>query len=338
MSIRVGPHDLGDRVLIVAEIGNNHEGSLEVAEDLIGVAAAAGADVVKFQTIEPALLVGRDQDERLRQLERFRLPDGSWERLSRVAADVGVQFMSTPFHLGAVAELDPLVPAFKIASGDNDIADFLRAVAATRKPVLLSTGMSSMARVRRSVDIVRGVWLELGVNPGLVLLHCVVCYPTAVQDANLKALHALAALGEVTGYSDHTVGFAAAPLAVALGARVIEKHVTLSKTFSDFRDHSLSADPAELRELVRRIREAESLLGAGDKDVAACEEPALPSVRRSLAAARDLRAGHALAEEDVVWLRGVGGIRPDDGSREVAGRTLRSPRNERDPIRTEDLS
>jgi N,N'-diacetyllegionaminate synthase len=338
VTIRIASHNLAERVLVVAEIGNNHEGDMQLAKEMIGAAADAGADVVKFQTIEPELLVGPEQRERLEQLERFRLPPGSWEQLSRVARGAGVEFMSTPFHLGAVAELDPLVPAFKVASGDNDFPDLLRAVASTAKPILLSTGLTNLAKVERSVALIQSVWDGLGVAPGLVLLHCVVCYPTAPEEANLRAIRTLEALGHTLGYSDHTVGVSAAPLAVALGARVVEKHFTLSKTFSEFRDHALSADPPEMRELVDRIREAESLLGSGQKAVAPCEAAALPVVRRSAAAARHLPAGHRLAVEDIVWLRGIGGVRPAQGSQELVGRTIRNERRAGEPLRDEDLA
>lgn len=324
--MRIGDHDLDDRVFVMAEIGNNHEGSVALAEELIGLAAEAGADAVKLQTIEPELLVSPQETERVAQLTRFRLDDDDWPRLAGVAADAGVAFLSTPFSLPAVAQLDPLVPAFKIASGDNDFVALLEAVARTSKPIVLSTGMSDLAGVERSKAIIDGVWQVAGVDPGLVLVQCTVSYPTAPADANLAALRDLAGVGATLGYSDHTIGVDAAALSVALGARLIEKHFTIDKAYSDFRDHQLSADPPELAELVRRVREAEVLLGPGGKRILDVEAEVAPRVRRGIAAAADLEAGHVLGPDDLTWLRPATGLRPGEEHRLLGHALIRSVR------------
>lgn len=320
--MKIGNVDLDKDVLIVAEIGNNHEGDLALAEDLIARAAACGVQAVKFQTIVPERLVGPDQTQRLEQLRRFALSDAAHRRLHRAAANASVMFLSTPFDLGSVAMLDPLVPAFKVASGDNDFVPLLECIAKTGKPVLLSTGMTELAGVKAAMEPLRRVWRETNADPGLALMHCVSAYPTPAVEANLRSILALASLGATVGYSDHTLGVGAPPLAVALGARVIEKHFTISHDHSDFRDHKLSANPAQLKELVERVREANILLGDGVKRVMPSETETAKAARRSIVAIRDLPAGHVLAWGDLTWLRPAGGLPP---GREAAliGRRLR---------------
>ncbi len=316
-------HDLDKDVLVVAEIGNNHEGSLERARHMIGLAARAGAHAVKFQTIVPELLVEPSQAARLEQLRRLCLPPAAFEALRDTARDEGVIFLSTPFDLESVRLLDPLVPAFKIASGDNDFLPLLRAVAATGKPVLLSTGLCGAQSVLDARDALEAAWSHRGLRGQLVLLHCVGSYPTPPDQANLLAIRALAELGHTVGYSDHTLGTQAAVLAVALGARVVEKHFTLDHGFSDFRDHKLSADPAQLAQLVRAVREAQDMLGQGFKQPMPCEEASLVAARRSAYAARDLAAGELLTPDAVAWLRPGGGIPATDADLLAARRLAR---------------
>jgi N,N'-diacetyllegionaminate synthase len=320
--MRIGPVDLDHDVLVVAEIGNNHEGDVGLAEELVGLAAAAGAQAVKFQTIVPERLVGPDQTARLAQLRRFALSAEDHARLARAAAKAGVMFLSTPFDVDSVAMLDPLVPAFKVASSDNNFVALLQRIAATNKPVLLSTGMTDLAGARAGLDTVRQAWRERNVDPGIVLLQCVSAYPTPAAEANLRAIPALAALGAMVGYSDHTLGITAAPLAVALGARVIEKHFTIDHDHSDFRDHKLSVNPAELKILVERIREANALLGDGTKRIMPSEAATAVAARRSIVAARDLPAGHAVTAADLTWLRPSGGLPPGQ-EKVLIGRKLR---------------
>lgn len=323
--MKIGPVDLTREVLIVAEIGNNHEGDLDRAEEMIRRAAEAGAQAVKFQSIDPERLVAADQTARLEQLRRFALTADDHARLAAVAADAGVLFLSTPFSLEAVTLLDPLVPAFKIASGDNDFAPLLTQVATTGKPLLISTGMSRPEDIALAAARVRAAWAaaECG-DPGLALLHCVSAYPTPSSAANLRAILALPTYGAIAGYSDHTLGIEAAVLSVALGARVIEKHFTLSKTQSDFRDHQLSAEPQELAELVERVREADVLLGDGVKRIHDEEAPVAAAARRSICAARDLKPGEVVGPEDLAWLRPAGGL-PPGSEGELLGRSVVQP-------------
>jgi N,N'-diacetyllegionaminate synthase len=318
--MKIGPHDLDQSVLVIAEVGNNHEGSYARAEEMIGRAKAAGAGAVKFQTIVPDRLVSAGETARIAQLTRFQFSYAQFEGLAATARREGITFLSTPFDIESVAALDPLVPAFKIASGDNDFFPLIEAVALTGKPILLSTGLADRATIAASKDVIDSVWRRTGRPGDLALLHCVVSYPTVPADASLSAIRDLATLGCTVGYSDHTIGISAAILSVALGARVIEKHFTLDKNQSDFHDHKLSADPADLAELVQRVREAETLLGSGGKRVMPCEEAVRERVRRGIAAARDIASGTVLGPADLTWVRPRAGLAPGQEAQLVGKR------------------
>ncbi len=336
--MKIGSVDLASDVLIVAEIGNNHEGDVGLAEEMIGCAARAGAQAVKFQTIRPDLLVSPREKARIDQLTRFALSEKDFERLAAVARRENVMFMSTPFHLDAIRFLDPWVPAFKVASGDLDFFPLLDAIAATGKPVLLSTGAADLEMVAASQRFLERAWHRRSMAGGLVLLHCIVSYPTPAASANLGAIAALKQLSPWVGYSDHTMGIDAAVLSVALGARVIEKHFTTDKNRSDFRDHKLSADSAELSELVRRVREALAMIGDGTKRVLECERGTVGAVRRAIAAKRDIDAGVAIGMDDLTWLRPRQEGLPPGNEAALIGRRLRHPVRAGQPIMLDDLA
>jgi sialic acid synthase SpsE len=316
--MKIGAIDLSREVLVIAEIGNNHEGDFGLATEMIHAAAAAGAHAVKFQTIQPERLVSATQTARIEQLGRYAFSRDQFAELAGVARAAGAMFLSTPFTPDVVPWLDPLVPAFKIASGDNNFTPLLAAVAATGKPILLSTGMSDLAAIKQACATI-GNDASAG---EIALLHCVSAYPTPPEQANLRAIATLAhETGKVIGYSDHTLGIDAAVLSVALGARIIEKHFTLSKTQSGFRDHALSADPTELAELVQRVQLAQTLLGTGEKILQEGEMPTAAAARRSIVARAALPAGHLLAAVDLDWLRPGGGLAPGQESL-ILGRCL----------------
>lgn len=319
--MRIAGVDLDERALVIAEIGNNHEGDLETARELVRRASEAGAGAVKFQTIVPGLLVRPSEEARLAQLSRFALSREAFRELAELAHACGMLFLSTPFDLDSAAFVGEIADAVKVASGDNDFVALLEAVAATGKPVLLSSGMADLAAIRRSVDIVRAARAAAGSEADIVVLHCVSAYPLHPADANLAAIPMLARELDCTvGYSDHTIGIDACAVAVSLGARVVEKHFTLSHDFSDFRDHQLSAEPDELAELVRRVEAAAILRGREEKSV---REPpdAIRAARRSIVAAADLVRGHVLRPADLTWLRPRDGLAPGEEGL-LVGRTL----------------
>ena len=328
----IGSHDVQRRVLIVAEIGNNHEGDVALAKDMIHAAAQAGADAVKFQTIVPERFVRASQVERMVQLQRFALSYEEFTQLKTVADETGVLFLSTPFDLESVAFLNGLVPAFKIASGDNTFYPLLQAIAQTGKPAILSTGLADLEQVRSSM---RRFELEGGAG-ALAILHCVTSYPTLPEQANLSAIRTLkdAFPHNSVGYSDHTMGIRAAVASVALGARIIEKHFTIDKQFSDFHDHQLSADPEELTEMVLHIRELETMLGTGEKVAQEGEENNRIGGRRSIVSKRSLRAGETVTLEDLTWMRPGDGMPPGD-EHLLLGKRLTAPLQVGEPFSLE---
>ena len=328
--MRIGPVQLGaERPVLVAELGNNHEGDPGVARELVERAAGAGADAVKLQTYEPELFVRARDGARLEQLRRFHLDDSVTEELAARARDRGIGFMSTPLDLRSAELLEPLVDAYKIASGDNDFVPLLERVADTGKPMVVSTGLLDLDGVRSLAD---DLAVRRGSREGLAFLHCVVGYPVEPQRANLAAIPLLAeATGCPVGWSNHVPGIDACVAAAALGAAIVEVHFTLDHHFSEFRDHQLSAEPDELRQLAERLRERPALDDLGDagqvmagraeKVVDSEEREMEPVVRRSVTAARDLVAGATLAPADVLWQRPREGLAPGR-ERELFGRVL----------------
>jgi len=335
--MKIGHVDTRERVLLVAEIGNNHEGDLDRARAMIREAAAAGVDAVKFQTIVPERLISSDQSERLAQLRRFTFTRPQFEELAAEAAGAGVVFLSTPFDLDAVDWLDALVPAYKVASGDNDFFPLLDRVARTGKPVMVSLGFGGHARAADIVSYFRSAWHRHGIDNGaLSLLHCVAAYPTVEEHAGLGAIRQLLGLGVTVGYSDHTLGIKAAELAVAAGARIVEKHFTLDKAQSTFRDHQLSADPAEMRALVAAVRRADEMCRTPTEPAPGSSVGSDVSARRSIAAARDLPAGTTIESGDLTWVRPGQGFRPGEEA-QVVGQRVRSAIASGRLIRPDDL-
>lgn len=309
--MRIAGFDTERRVLIVAEIGNNHEGDFGRARDLVHAAAACGVDAVKFQTFRTELYVSVQDRQRFERLRRFELSWSQFEELAQIARSLGLLFLSTPFDLESAGFLRGVVDAFKVSSGDNNFYPLLRLLARTARPLILSCGLSDTAQIRRSVECVRREWELHAAGAELALLHCVSAYPVPPAEANLLAIQELRReFGGTVGYSDHTLGEEACVLAAALGARIIEKHFTLDKQWSDFRDHQLSADPADMRQLVERVRLVPVLLGTAEKKPAACELASATSLRRSIAAGRALPQGHTLSMNDLIWIRPGGGVPP----------------------------
>lgn len=310
--MKIGHFDLDHDILIVAEIGNNHEGSYTLAEELIGRAKEAGVGAVKFQTFHTETFVSHMDQNRYRRLKSFELSHSEFEKLSQVARQEGLLFLSTPLDIESVHFLNPLVPAFKIASADNTFYPLIEEILATRKPILLSSGFMDVVSLQKVVSFIHEKGNGCDLSQTLAILQCVSSYPVPSHEANLRAIAALqqAFLDATIGYSDHTIGWQACLIAVALGARIIEKHFTLDKQFSDFRDHALSADPAEMKKIVEEITLARELLGNGNKEIQAGERELLPQCRRSIIAKRALEKGHLISKQDLAWVRPSFGLPP----------------------------
>ncbi len=333
--MRIGAFDTDERVLVIAEIGNNHEGDLERARELVRAAAGAGADAVKFQTYKTELFVSPSDAARFARLRSFELAQDEFASLADLARELGLLFVSTPLDLESAAFLEQTADAVKIASGDNTFFPLLEHVARSDKPMIVSTGLIDGDEAAAVLEFVRR-FRPAGAE--VALLHCVTAYPAQPEQIHLRAIPELAARLDATiGYSDHTLGIEACVAAVALGARILEKHFTIDPVPSDFRDHELSARPEELAELVARVREVETLLGDGAKRPQASEVGIRDAVRRSIAAARDLPEGHRIERGDLVWLRPGGGIAPGRED-EVVGRTLLRAYAAGEPFAAEDLT
>ena len=337
----VGP---GEPPYVIAEAGVNHGGNPEVALRLVDAAADAGADAVKFQTFVAGALAAAGTPQAAYQvarapaadqramLEQLELPVAAWSALHARAVARGIAFLSTPFDRGSVQLLAKLgVPAFKVGSGDLTNLLLLRALAAHRLPLIVSTGMATLDEVDAAVADLRSHG-----DPPLVLLQCTSAYPAADADANLRAMSTLRArYGVPVGYSDHTIGTAVATAAAALGADVIEKHLTLDR-LRPGPDHAISLEPTEFGSLAAAVRAVHQALGDGTKAPVAAEEDNRGVARRGLVARRALDAGMVLAETDLDALRPASGVSPLRVD-EVIGRRVKHALAAGAPIRPEEL-
>ncbi len=304
--MKIGSFDTDQKVLIVAEIGNNHEGNFDRARELVLKAKECGVDAVKFQTFKTKDFVSPTEKARFDRLQSFELSHNQFQELHALAHGLGLLFISTPFDVESARFLTPLVDAFKIASGDNNHWELLKEVSKTKKPMIVSTGMSDLEDIKKCVSFI-------GSQNNLALLHCVSLYPTPPGEANLFAINLLQKeFGITIGYSDHTLGILACLLAVGAGARILEKHFTSNKNQSDFRDHQLSADIPEMKELVLKVREAEILMGQSLKKISANETQTALAARRSIAAKHILKKNHILTLNDFAWLRPGTGLPPGE--------------------------
>ncbi|CAO3363717.1 N-acetylneuraminate synthase [Azospirillum palustre] len=309
----------GSPCFVIAEAGINHNGSMEMAHRLIDTAADAGADAVKFQTFHAELVMTPDAPKAAyqtantgsdgSQMEMVRVCQLSAEQFVELQAHCtarGVLFLSTPFDHRSIEILDRMdVPAFKVPSGEVVNRPMLRDIGRRGRPVILSTGMAMLGEVEAALGE-----LETAGAPGIAILHCTSNYPAAVGDVNLRALGTLAAaFGRPVGYSDHTLGHVVSVAAVALGACIIEKHITMDRSLPG-PDHPASLDPAGLRAMIDGIRSVEAALGDGRKRPAAAEIDTLRVARRSLFLARDVAAGALIDDTALVALRPSGGISP----------------------------
>jgi len=332
-------------VLIIAEAGVNHNGDLQRALALVDAAAAAGADLVKFQTFDPAALASRHaakadyqvrneghDDGQLAMLQRLALSRHDHHALIERCRARGIGFLSSPFDPGSATFLleDLALPLLKLGSGELTNAPLLWQLGRSGRPLILSTGMAELAEVALALDVLSHARLhdhppagqadfaglygrDGGVLAGqLTLLHCTTEYPCPPQQVNLRAMDTLATtFGLPVGYSDHTQGIDIALAAVARGAVVIEKHFTLDRRLPG-PDHAASLEPDELGELVRDIRHIEQVLGHGEKRPAAAEQGNIAVARKSLVAARAIAAGEPFSDDNLTVKRPGDGRSPFD--------------------------
>ena len=306
-------------IYIIAEAGVNHNGDFNTACRLVDAAKAAGADCVKFQTFRAEEITsihaekaayqktsmndGATQIEMLKQLE---LTGEAFKGLKAYCTQSGIDFLSTPFDLESIAFLDKLgVPFWKIPSGEVTNLPYLLAIAATKKSVVMSTGMCELNEIRAAVEV-----LTSNGTPDIALLQCNTEYPTPCEDVNLMAMRTMQEeFGLKVGYSDHTMGIEIPIAAAALGAAIIEKHFTLERSMEG-PDHKASLEPDELAAMVRNIRNVERALGDGIKTVSASERKNLYIVRKSIVARCAISRGEPLTEKNITTKRPGTGLSP----------------------------
>jgi len=309
------------KTFIIAEAGVNHNGSLELAKKLVDVALEAGADAVKFQTFKAENIVAKHADKagyqkkrtdtvesQLEMLRRLELDKKDHKILFRYCSENNIQFMSSPFDHEGIDLLNSIgVKVFKIPSGEITNLPYLRKIGGLKKQVILSTGMADMDEIRAALDILVSAGTSL---EKITVLHCNTEYPTPMGDVNLRAISTIRNIFNVeVGYSDHTEGIEIPVAAVALGASVIEKHLTLDKDM-DGPDHKASLDPREFAEMVRRVRNIEMTLGNGIKVPSPSEIKNRDMVRKSIVAACNIRKGDLFSRENITVKRPGTGISP----------------------------
>lgn len=310
-----------ERTLIIAEAGVNHNGSIEIAKQLIDVAAEAGVDYVKFQTFSADRLVSKEATMAEYQQNNIHKTATQYEMLKKLelspeqhkilidyCADKGVRFFSTAFDLESIDFLGSLhLGLWKIPSGEITNYPYLKRIANYHEPVILSTGMSVYEEISDAVNLL----VENGIsNDMITLLHCNTEYPTPMEDVNLHAMQYLKDKFNIrTGYSDHTKGIEVPVAAVALGASVIEKHFTLSRSMEG-PDHKASLEPDELKAMVVSVRNIERALGTYDKQVTRSEKKNIRIARKSIVAARKIEKGEQFTEQNLTVKRPGDGLSP----------------------------
>ncbi len=296
--------NLKKKVFIIAEVGNNHEGNFTLAKKLVRQAAKAGADAVKFQTFKTENLIRKKDKKRFQQLKRFELSYNQFKYLRKLAHKNKIKFISTPLDLDSADFLIKNADLIKIASADNNFYPLIDKVLKSKKPVIISTGMTNASQIRSLTNYIIKSIGKKGAEKRISLLHCVTSYPVEDKFANLRSVEYLIKNSSLTiGYSDHTLGNEACIAAVTMGAKVIEKHFTINKKFSKFRDHALSADYLDLRNLVAGIRKVEMQLGKLNKEIQKPEKKLIKKVRRAVYADKHILPGEKLGLQNIKFLR-----------------------------------
>lgn len=316
-------------VFIIAEAGVNHNGSLDNAKRMVECAAEAGADAIKFQTFKAETLVCKNaqkaeyqkeatgnEESQFEMLKKLELTEEEYEELKRYCGEKHIMFLSTPFDLDSLRYLNEIgIEIIKIPSGEITNYPYLREIGKLRKPIIMSTGMSTMAEVEEAVEV-----LQINGARDITLLHCNTQYPTPYGDVNLRAMLALKdKFHTEVGYSDHTLGIEIPIAATAMGATVIEKHFTLNRGMEG-PDHKASLEPDELKCMIQSIRNVEQAMGTGIKEPTNSEYKNILVARKSIVARKQIQAGESFTEENITTKRPGDGMSPMRWN-EVIGKT-----------------
>jgi N-acetylneuraminate synthase/N,N'-diacetyllegionaminate synthase len=310
------------KVIIIAEAGVNHNGDIKLAKKLIDSAKDAGADYVKFQTFKADKLVskealkadyqvkntGGNNESQFEMLSKLELSIEDHYELISYCNDQGIKFFSTAFDLESLEFLNTIgLQIFKVPSGEITNLPYLKKMASFGKPIILSTGMSTLSEVADALNVFYNEGLK---KSDLVVLHCNTEYPTPMEDVNLNAMDTMAKEFDIAvGYSDHTEGINVSIAAVAKGAVCIEKHFTLDRNMEG-PDHKASLEPNELKQMINAIRNIEKALGDGIKKPSLSETKNINIARKSIFIAKDLSANHIITEDDLIMMRPGDGISP----------------------------
>lgn len=309
---------MGD-VVVIAEAGVNHNGDIQLAYKMIDAAKEAGADIIKFQTAKPELVISKfaqkaeyqknttgSEESQLEMCKKIHLKFEDYIPLKKYCKKIGIKFLSTPFDLDSIEFLEKLgCDIWKIPSGEITNLPYLIKIAKTGKEIILSTGMCEMDEIQTAIKTLK----KYGAGK-ISLLHCTTEYPTPYQDVNLKAMQTMKKeFGLPVGYSDHTQGIEVPVAAVAMGATIIEKHFTLDKNMEG-PDHKASLEPSELAQMVIAIRNIEKAIGDGIKQPAESEIKNIAIARKSIVAAKAIKKGETLTESNLTTKRPGNGVSP----------------------------
>ena len=313
---------MNSKVLIIAEAGVNHNGSLDLAMRLVDEAVAAGVDFIKFQTFKAEKLVsktarqaeyqqrnaGQSDSSQYAMLKHLELSKAQHEELVAYCCQKNIRFFSTAFDLDSIDYLHSLnLGLWKVPSGEVTNYPYLKKIAGYGEPIILSTGMCELSDIEAALHVLQNHGVQ---KEKVTILHCNTEYPTPMKDVNLKAMLEIGQrFGVKVGYSDHTEGIEVPIAAVALGATIIEKHFTLDRTMEG-PDHKASLEPTELRAMVKAIRNVEQALGDGHKTVSESERKNMEVARKSIVAACPIRKGELLTEQNLTVKRPGIGISP----------------------------
>jgi len=313
--VKIGNKKIGGNnpTYIIAEIGSNHNRDKKIAKKMIDKAANAGVDAVKFQTFKAEKLYSKktpkfskDKVSPFDLIKSIELPREWHKELFEYTEKKGLHFFSSPFDYEAVDQLDEIgVPAFKIASFEIVDLELLKYISQKKKPIILSTGMASIEEIEEAIDAIKSQG-----NDKIILLHCNSMYPAPVDIVNLNAIKTMQSAFQIPiGFSDHTLGIHIPISAVVVGAKVIEKHITLDRKMKG-PDHNFAIEPDELKQMVQNIRDVEKALGTGIKNVSKEEKEMYEKGRRSIIALENIPKGTKITREMLIVKRPGYGIKP----------------------------
>ncbi len=296
--------DLDKDVPIIAEIGVNHEGSIEDALNLITLAYKSGADAVKFQSYTPERYISNNDKDRYSRVKKFHINQEDHIKLINHAKKIGINFFSTPVTEDWLPFLSKNTSAIKIASGDITFEPIIKEAAKTNLPVILSTGASNINEINKAISWFKESSEDKEISNRLILMHCVSLYPTPLEKANLNSIKFLKDhTGLKVGYSNHVEGIIAPSLAIGLGADLIEVHFTDSRENKVFHDHFLSLNPKELSELTKTAPLIKKSMGKYDKFCNEEEKDNLSAIRKGIIAANNIKAGQIIESKNIMYAR-----------------------------------